>query len=70
MSDALEAPQIGKDWHKGGVVEGGNSNEIPVTKSFFDWMAKESRWKKGLGKVHKYSEDASRELEEFYNSNY
>lgn len=70
VSDALEAPQIGKDWHKGGVVEGGNSNEIPVTKSFFDWMAKESRWKKGLGKVHKYSEDASRELEEFYNSNY
>ena len=31
--DALTPPQLG-DWDKGGVVEGGNSEEMSITKSF------------------------------------
>ena len=39
--DALTPPVVGGDYVKPGVVEGGNSNEIPVsslTKSFLGWV--------------------------------
>ena len=61
VDDALTPPKIG-EWDKGGVVEGGNSNEMPITKEFLGWMEKEARWKKGLNKVQAHDEEASTEL--------
>lgn len=65
VDDALTPPQIG-DWHRGGVVEGGNSPEMPITKSFIGWMEKETRWKKGLDKVHAHDKEADKELKNFF----
>jgi hypothetical protein len=61
VEDALTPPQIG-EWTKGGVVEGGNSPEMPITKSFLYWMEKEASWKRGLSKVQTHNEEADREL--------
>lgn len=61
VEEALTPPQIGH-WDKGGVVEGGNSTESPITKSFFSWMEKEASWKKGLNKVQTHNEEAGNEL--------
>jgi len=33
-----------------------------ITKSFLDWMEKESRWKKGMNKVQAYNDEANEDL--------
>ena len=64
-ADALTPPAVG-NFEKGGVVEGSNSPEMPITKSFLGWMEKESRWKKGLNKVKEYNDEANEELDAYY----
>ena len=59
--DALTPPAIGS-FEKGGVPEGSNTPEMPITKSFLNWMEKESPWKKGLSKVQAYNAEANEDL--------
>lgn len=63
--DALTPPVIGS-FEKGGVVEGANSSETSITKSFLGWMEKESAWKRGINKVRAYNDEANEELKNYY----
>ena len=63
--DALTPPVIGS-FEKGGVVEGANSSETSITKSFLGWMEKESPWKRGINKVRAYNDEANEELKNYY----
>ena len=63
--DALTPPVIGS-FEKGGVVEGANSSETSITKSFLGWMEKESPWKRGINKVSAYNDEANEELKNYY----
>jgi HK97 family phage prohead protease len=64
-ADALTTPTIG-NFERGGVMEGSNSIEMPITKSYLNWMNKESKWKKALKNVKEYNDEANEEMDAYY----